>query len=169
MPLMSHTIAEPATMKATYHPYLAVFLCLLLTAGGCVGGKHRISVPAAGRQGNLNPLGYTIQIGAFSNPDNAARLTDSLEQQGIDAYYFVHRSGLYKVRFGNFPTREAATLTAAMAATIRAASTAIWPAHFRNAALRHSGGRACACDTSRFTPLPRGGEGDASRPPQVGC
>ncbi|MFZ4441368.1 MAG: C40 family peptidase, partial [Syntrophales bacterium] len=36
------------------------------------------------------------------------RLTQSLQQKGLDATYFVARQGLYKVRFGNFPTREQA-------------------------------------------------------------
>lgn len=53
-------------------------------------------------------MGYSIQIGAFSNLNNAIRLTLSLEKSGLEAYYFVHPTGLYKVRFGDFPTRETA-------------------------------------------------------------
>jgi hypothetical protein len=51
---------------------------------------------------------YTIQVGAFSNIDNALRLTAALERQGLDAYHFLHSSGLYKVRFENFRTKESA-------------------------------------------------------------
>ena len=40
--------------------------------------------------------------------DNAVRLSKALERRGLDAYYFVHKTGLYKVRFGNFPTKKAA-------------------------------------------------------------
>jgi cell wall-associated NlpC family hydrolase len=40
--------------------------------------------------------------------ENAARLTRSLQEKGLDATYFVARQGLYKVRFGNFPTKEQA-------------------------------------------------------------
>jgi cell division septation protein DedD len=34
-------------------------------------------------------MGYSIQLGAFSNLGNAMRLTRSLEGQGLDAYYFL--------------------------------------------------------------------------------
>lgn len=53
-------------------------------------------------------MGHTIQVGAFSNIDNAVRLTTSLQRQGLNAYHFLHNSGLYKVRFGNFSTKNAA-------------------------------------------------------------
>jgi hypothetical protein len=51
---------------------------------------------------------YSIQVGAFANLDNAVRLTDSLERRGLDAYYFVSRKGLYKVRFGDFASKKKA-------------------------------------------------------------
>ena len=57
-------------------------------------------------------MGYSIQVGAFTNVDNAVRLTESLEKQGMSAYYFHHKSGLFKVRFGDYPTREAARIKA---------------------------------------------------------
>jgi cell wall-associated NlpC family hydrolase len=57
-------------------------------------------------------MGYSIQVGAFTNADNAIRLTESLEKQGMTAYYFHHKSGLFKVRFGDYPTREAARVKA---------------------------------------------------------
>ncbi|OPL16782.1 MAG: hypothetical protein AVO39_00445 [delta proteobacterium MLS_D] len=56
----------------------------------------------------LIPLGFTIQAGAFSNVDNASRLTDYLNEYNLDAYYFVYERDLYKVRFGDFSTREEA-------------------------------------------------------------
>lgn len=49
----------------------------------------------------LQKMGYSVQVGAFTNLDNAVRLEQHLESRGIDAYYFRHESGLYKVRFGN--------------------------------------------------------------------
>jgi cell wall-associated NlpC family hydrolase len=58
-------------------------------------------------------MGYTIQAGAFSRVENAARLTDQLRGRGLDAIYFVAATGLYKVRFGNFASRDAAGRTAA--------------------------------------------------------
>jgi len=49
----------------------------------------------------LQKMGYSVQVGAFSSLDNAVRLEQQLEERGIDAYYFLHEAGLYKVRFGN--------------------------------------------------------------------
>ena len=61
---------------------------------------------------DLPPMGYSIQMGAFSHLANAIRLTASLERQGLDAYYYPHKKGLFKVRFGNYSSREAALLEA---------------------------------------------------------
>jgi hypothetical protein len=60
----------------------------------------------------LAPMGYTVQVGAFSKLSNAVRLSETLLQRGLNAYYFVHRSGLYKVRFGNFTSQESARTSA---------------------------------------------------------
>ncbi|PLX98148.1 MAG: hydrolase [Desulfuromonas sp.] len=57
--------------------------------------------PGAPEQG-ISQLGYTVQVGAFSNLENAVRLERQLGSRGIDAYYFRHDSGLYKVRFGDY-------------------------------------------------------------------
>jgi len=56
----------------------------------------------------LPRMGYTIQVGAFAQVDNAARLAESLQSQGLEATYYASAKGLYRVRFGNFPTKEAA-------------------------------------------------------------
>jgi len=56
----------------------------------------------------LQKMGFSIQVGAFTNLDNAVRLEQLLESRGIDAYYFRHESGLYKVRFGNHATYKPA-------------------------------------------------------------
>jgi cell wall-associated NlpC family hydrolase len=53
-------------------------------------------------------VGYVIQVGAFREVGNASRLSDRLEGQGLDPYYFKDTSNLYKVRFGNFATRQQA-------------------------------------------------------------
>ena len=50
--------------------------------------------------------------------DNAVRVSKALERRGLAAYYFVHATGLYKVRFGDFPTKKAARKKAE---TVRAA------------------------------------------------
>ena len=51
---------------------------------------------------------HTIQVGAFADLDNAARFTESLQAKGINAYHFRDETGLYKVRFGNYPSRTTA-------------------------------------------------------------
>ena len=53
-------------------------------------------------------MDYTIQVGAFSNLSNAVRLAKNLQAKGLDAYCFPHSSGLFKVRFGNYASRESA-------------------------------------------------------------
>lgn len=56
----------------------------------------------------LKRMGFATQVGAFSRLDNAVRLQERLRNRGIDAYYFRHESGLYKVRFGNHASYAAA-------------------------------------------------------------
>jgi hypothetical protein len=56
----------------------------------------------------LARIRYTIQVGAFSDIENAIRFTEKLRQQDINAYHFLHPSGLYKVRFGNFASKSEA-------------------------------------------------------------
>jgi cell wall-associated NlpC family hydrolase len=53
-------------------------------------------------------MGYTIQVGAFAVLDNARALAETLTAAGLNAFYFPAGSGLFKVRFGNFPSRDAA-------------------------------------------------------------
>ncbi len=84
---------------------------LTILIGGCGRQAVRIAPPLhvmpAGKKG-LPRLGYTIQAGAFADAENAARFTRSLKEKGLDSTYFVARQGLYKVRFGNFHTKEQA-------------------------------------------------------------
>ncbi len=100
--------------------FLAGAVVLILFFGGC--GRPAVRYPAPPPRGPekraVPQLGYTIQAGAFAAVENAARLTRSLQKKGLDATYFVARKGLYKVRFGNFPTRG---LARARAEEIRAA------------------------------------------------
>lgn len=56
----------------------------------------------------LSRLGYAIQVGAFSDVKNAERLTEKLQQKGIEAFYFRKENGIYAVRFGDYATREEA-------------------------------------------------------------
>ncbi len=57
---------------------------------------------------NLPAINYTIQVGAFSTSERAARFALKLKHQGMDAYYFIDGDDLYKVRFERFPTKDTA-------------------------------------------------------------
>lgn len=59
-------------------------------------------------QSELPTIAYTIQVGAFSTTERAARFSLGLKRQGLDAYYFIDRDGLYKVRFERFDDKSAA-------------------------------------------------------------
>jgi len=80
---------------------------LAITAWGCGGrssGSWNEGQPA--HQKHLPAMRHTVQVGAFSNMNNAVRLTEKLQTQGINAYHFRHETGLYKVRFGNYASRK---------------------------------------------------------------
>ena len=85
-------------------------LILTILAGGCGRPAVRHAPPSLAppvktlERKALPRLGFPIQAGAVANAEDAARLTRSL----LDATYFVARRGLYKVRFGNFPTKKQA-------------------------------------------------------------
>ncbi|MBE2887920.1 NlpC/P60 family protein [Geobacter anodireducens] len=77
--------------------FLVFVAVAFVTATGC-------AMPRAG----LSRVGHAIQVGAFSDVKNAERLTARLQVRGIDAFYFKRDNGLYAVRFGDFPSLEAA-------------------------------------------------------------
>jgi len=85
-----------------------LILSLILLASACK--TLQVSRPPQPRipKQELKRLGYAIQAGAFANVGNAVRLTRSLNRRGLKAYYFLYSSGLYKVRFGDYRTRQAA-------------------------------------------------------------
>lgn len=94
---------------------MAAVLAILVLLSGCSARKSIIA-PYQSRPliksrtvAPVQKMGYAIQVGAFLEVDNAARLTRKLEDQGIDAFYFHHASGFYKVRFGNFASLAGAT------------------------------------------------------------
>jgi cell wall-associated NlpC family hydrolase len=80
------------------------FLGLVLLFFSCAR-PSRPDVPSIPTEPPVQRMGYTIQVGAFSNIDNAVRLTAKLKKQGLDAYHFLDKSELYKVRFENFRTK----------------------------------------------------------------
>jgi len=84
-----------------------LFVSVIFLVSGCAVYRvppKRYYPPVVEKK--LPRMGYTIQAGAFSRVDNAARLTDKLNMNNLNAYYFTYKKGLYKVRFGNFPSRE---------------------------------------------------------------
>ncbi len=106
---MLHKRDEIVTHTLKWSHIFIALLFILLT-GGC-GGKSVI--PDGSRTGvpekrRLAYIGYSIQVGAFSNLNNAVQLYESLKNHGLYAYYFVHKTGLYKVRFGDFALKETA-------------------------------------------------------------
>jgi cell wall-associated NlpC family hydrolase len=93
---------------------VALAVCLtLLALCGCTGPDRRGDEPPAIRPKVALPqLRYAIQAGAFKNIDNAVRLTGKLLAHQLLAYHFIDESGFYKVRIGNFVSREDAVAKA---------------------------------------------------------
>ena len=56
----------------------------------------------------LPAIDFTIQVGAFSSAQRAARYALRLQDHGLDAYYFIDADRLYKVRFERFPSKASA-------------------------------------------------------------
>lgn len=95
------------------HSALIIYILIIsgwfLLLAGCAGEPAIRPDDTSAPQGpGLPRMHYSIQVGAFSNIDNAVRLTQLLQRQGLDAYHFLHSSGLYKVRFENFRAEDAA-------------------------------------------------------------
>lgn len=76
-----------------------ITVCCLLTLSG-----SSCAAPGAG----ISKLGYSVQVGAFSEIINAEKLTDRLQEQGIEAFFFKRENGLFAVRFGDYASRRAA-------------------------------------------------------------
>ena len=87
---------------------LAVCLALLALYGCAKQTRPDVERPPARPQAALPQLRYAIQAGAFKNIDNAVRLTGKLLANRLLAYHFIDESGFYKVRIGNFQSREEA-------------------------------------------------------------
>jgi hypothetical protein len=66
------------------------------------------AAPRVSRKPPLELMQYTIQAGAFRHVENAVRLTEVLKDRGLDATYFLASDKFFKVRFGNFATKEMA-------------------------------------------------------------
>ena len=91
------------------HPlrtFALVALALLLAGCAKAPATRPVAPPVAARP--LPRLGFTIQSGAFAQVEHAARLAEALQAKGLNAIYYAATPTLYRVRFGDFPTREAA-------------------------------------------------------------
>ena len=105
---------SPQMLSHKMVPAAALILVLLLSA--CAPGTARADEESADpiaalieeATESLARMGYSTQVGAFARLDNAVRLERLLQAKGIDAYYFRHPSGLYKVRFGNHADYDSA-------------------------------------------------------------
>jgi cell wall-associated NlpC family hydrolase len=93
---------------ALSNPWFRVGFIALALSAGCAEKAAVIPKEPAPPAPEIAPMGFSVQVGAFTDLHKAVRLTSSLESQGVAAYYFRHDSGFFKVRFGNFPSREKA-------------------------------------------------------------
>jgi cell wall-associated NlpC family hydrolase len=103
-------------------PVSLIALAAAATVWGCgapprqgAGPRAQVAVrpeappPAPAPRREAAPrVGWAIQVGAFADVANAERLAAHLERAGVDAFYFRRESGLFTVRFGDYPTRAAA-------------------------------------------------------------
>lgn len=80
---------------------LSRFFCIAAFVLVITVGTGRAE-PSAG----ITMIGFSIQVGAFSEVRNAERLTAKLQAKGIEAFYFKRDNGFYAVRFGDFPHRD---------------------------------------------------------------
>jgi hypothetical protein len=86
---------------------ILIFVPLLIIACHSKASRMEPVAPPAFAK-SLELMGFTIQAGAFAKAQNAARLAETLKDRGLDATYFVAADGLFKVRFGNYSTKEMA-------------------------------------------------------------
>jgi len=88
---------------------LLLFFTMAVLIAGCETKRvYRPRPETKVSEKRISRMGYTIQVGAFSQAENAARLTEVLKDRGLEATYFVARAGLYKVRFGDFSSKSSA-------------------------------------------------------------
>ncbi|WP_306589817.1 C40 family peptidase [Geothrix sp. 21YS21S-4] len=92
-----------------------LILAAVLLLSACARGPQSQPQPPSRRpsppKAPARPLarvGYTLQAGAFAKVENAARFAQALQARGLEADYYGSDDGLYRVRFGDFPTRDKA-------------------------------------------------------------
>ena len=88
-------------MSRTGGRSIALLLLAVLAAYACRPRVRPVSSP-----GFPDVRGYFIQAGVFSSETNAAGLTRSLKSRSVQAFYFAHASGFFKVWIGHYAFRE---------------------------------------------------------------
>jgi hypothetical protein len=91
---------------------LFVIFLFLYSCAGHTPAPILAPVPPSINKEVLPQMGFSIQVGAFSNIDNAFNLNELLQKKGYDSYYFFDDKKFYKVRFGNYRSVEEARLVA---------------------------------------------------------
>lgn len=115
VPALFHSTRPQSTMLAHLRVFFHLLLMLvvpLLLSSGCARHAPPPQPPEPVHELTLARLGHTVQVGAFRSVEQAANLTELLRKQSCNSYYFRDKSGLYKVRFGNFATPEQANAAA---------------------------------------------------------
>jgi len=95
-------------MKKHRKELFILFIISLFILSCASRTTHVRPVEPVSQKKPLELMGYTIQAGAFAKVENAVRLTETLKARGLDSTYFKAADGLFKVRFGNYPTKEMA-------------------------------------------------------------
>lgn len=94
------------SMKVKINVILSALIIISVVCSCSSRTTHVVKAPH--KKKTLELMGYTIQAGAFANVNNAVRMTKLLRSRGLDSTYFKASDGLYKVRFGNYSTKEQA-------------------------------------------------------------
>jgi hypothetical protein len=108
--IMGFKAVYPELMKNPGRAICVISLFLYGCAGQVPSPTVASPTPVINRE-VLPQMGFSIQVGAFSNIDNAFNLNKSLREKGFDAYYFFDKK-FYKVRFGNYLSWEEARIIA---------------------------------------------------------
>jgi len=83
-------------------------VAVLFLFEACHKPKPSVSPVDSSKGDQAVRLGWAVQAGAFSQLENAVRLSENLNRQGLEATYFRDSDKLYKVRFGDFANRNIA-------------------------------------------------------------
>ncbi|HEY3400449.1 MAG TPA: NlpC/P60 family protein [Geothrix sp.] len=98
-------------MRRLRHRIGPAVVAVLLLSMACTRAPRSVAGRPAGGPSTVKALprlGYTLQAGAFAKVENAARFSETLQAHGLEATYYASGEGLYRVRFGDFASKEKA-------------------------------------------------------------